>query len=91
MPCLVVLSGRDEQAVQKIFSDLKSRPVDAEELTLLYNIHSKNISGHLGRGYIILGTKTFLNNKNMLKNYNSTVKLFSKKYRLLVYTYIDSG
>lgn len=43
-----------------MFDDLKSRPVDAEELALLYNIHSRDISGHLGRGYIILGTKTLI-------------------------------
>lgn len=55
IPRLVTLSGRQESAITKIFEDLKSRPIDAEELALLYSIHENNISGHLGRGYAILG------------------------------------
>ncbi|XP_075983655.1 fatty acid synthase-like [Anticarsia gemmatalis] len=54
IPHLVTISGRQESAVEKIFEDLKSRPIDEEELALLHNIHSTNVSGHLGRGYIIL-------------------------------------
>ncbi|KAL0818125.1 hypothetical protein ABMA28_008651 [Loxostege sticticalis] len=39
-----------------MLAELKSRPIDAEELALLHNIHSVNISGHLGRGFAILDT-----------------------------------
>ncbi|KAJ8711411.1 hypothetical protein PYW07_008653 [Mythimna separata] len=56
IPRLVTLSGRQESAIKKIFDNLKSRPIDAEEIALLHNIHGNNISGHLGRGYIILDT-----------------------------------
>ncbi|KAJ8713074.1 hypothetical protein PYW08_008378 [Mythimna loreyi] len=55
-PRLVTLSGRQESAITKVFEELKSRPIDAEELALLHNFHSSNISGHLSRGYTILDT-----------------------------------
>ncbi|KAJ8711419.1 hypothetical protein PYW07_008661 [Mythimna separata] len=55
-PRLVTLSGRQESAIIKLFEELKSRPIDAEELALLHNFHSCNISGHLSRGYTILDT-----------------------------------
>ncbi|KAG7303505.1 hypothetical protein JYU34_012029 [Plutella xylostella] len=59
IPYLVAISGRQESAVQKIFNDLKSHPLDPEEIGLLHNIHEHSISGHLGRGFTILD-----NNKN---------------------------
>lgn len=55
IPHLVAISGRQETAVQQVIDELKSRPIDPEELALLHIIHSKNTSGHLGRGYVILG------------------------------------
>lgn len=58
IPHLVAISGRQESAVEKVFKDLKSHPIDAEEIGLLHNIHEKNISGHLGRGFTILGKFT---------------------------------
>ncbi|XP_052739226.1 fatty acid synthase [Bicyclus anynana] len=56
IPHLVVISGRQESSVEKILEDLKSRSVDPEEIALLHNIHKTRISGHLGRGYIVLDT-----------------------------------
>ncbi|CAD0204513.1 unnamed protein product [Chrysodeixis includens] len=56
IPHLVTISGRQETMVKKVLEELKSRPIDPEELALLHNIHSTNISGHLGRGFIILQT-----------------------------------
>ncbi|XP_028159425.1 fatty acid synthase-like [Ostrinia furnacalis] len=56
IPHLVTISGRQESAVQLILDDLKSRPIDPEELALLHNIHEISISGHLGRGFTILDT-----------------------------------
>ncbi|KOB62677.1 Uncharacterized protein OBRU01_24985, partial [Operophtera brumata] len=55
IPRLLTVSSRQESTLSKIFEDLKSRPIDPEELALLHNIHANNIPGHLGRGYIILG------------------------------------
>ncbi|CAG9791684.1 unnamed protein product [Diatraea saccharalis] len=49
IPHIVTISARHESAVQKIFEDLKSRPVDPEQLALFHNIHNTNISGHLAR------------------------------------------
>ncbi|XP_047538457.1 fatty acid synthase-like isoform X1 [Vanessa atalanta] len=57
IPQLVTLSGRQESSVRKIIDDLKSRPIDPEELALFRNIHKTSIFGHLGRGYTILDTK----------------------------------
>ncbi|KOB55720.1 Uncharacterized protein OBRU01_25873, partial [Operophtera brumata] len=54
IPRLLTLSSRQDSNLSKIFDDLKSRPIDPEELALLHNIHANNIPGHLGRGYIIL-------------------------------------
>ncbi|PZC83614.1 hypothetical protein B5X24_HaOG207597 [Helicoverpa armigera] len=56
IPHLVTLSARQDSTVSKIFGYLKSHPIDPEELALLHNIHQFNITGHLGRGFIILQT-----------------------------------
>ncbi|CAF4885214.1 unnamed protein product [Pieris macdunnoughi] len=56
IPHLVLISGRQDSSVRKIFNDLKSRPVDPEELALFRNIHKAHIAGHLGRGYLLLDT-----------------------------------
>ncbi|CAG4933491.1 unnamed protein product [Colias eurytheme] len=56
IPHLVTISGRQQSSVEKILNDLKSRPVDPEEITLLHSIHQDKISGHMGRGYVILDT-----------------------------------
>ncbi|XP_038216620.1 fatty acid synthase-like [Zerene cesonia] len=56
IPHLVTISGRQQSSVEKILNDLKSRPIDPEEIALLHNIHQNKISGHMGRGYVILDT-----------------------------------
>ncbi|KAF9796820.1 hypothetical protein SFRURICE_014117, partial [Spodoptera frugiperda] len=53
---LVTISARHEQAVTYMLDNLKANPIDPEQLRLLHNIHSNNISGHLGRGFVILDT-----------------------------------
>ncbi|XP_028159018.1 fatty acid synthase-like [Ostrinia furnacalis] len=68
IPYLVTVSGRQESAVQLILDDLKSRPIDPEELALLHNIHCTGISGHVGRGFTILDTNA------ELKTYSITEK-----------------
>ncbi|XP_028036542.1 fatty acid synthase-like [Bombyx mandarina] len=54
IPHLVAISGRQDSAVRTVIDDLKSRPIDPEELALLHNIHQTTISGHMGRGFVIL-------------------------------------
>ncbi|XP_075983866.1 fatty acid synthase-like [Anticarsia gemmatalis] len=54
---LVTISARQDTVVKNVIDNLKSRPIDPEELALLHNIHQTKISGHLGRGYVILDTK----------------------------------
>ncbi|KAL4711932.1 hypothetical protein ACJJTC_006101, partial [Scirpophaga incertulas] len=56
IPYLVTLSGRQESAVHKILDNLKSRPIDPEELALLHNVHTLDIFGHLSRGFGIFET-----------------------------------
>ncbi|CAK1590491.1 unnamed protein product [Parnassius mnemosyne] len=56
IPHLVTISARQDTSVKKILDDLKSRPIDPEELALLHNIHQTKISGHVGRGFTILDT-----------------------------------
>ncbi|XP_063387646.1 fatty acid synthase-like [Cydia fagiglandana] len=56
IPRLVLISNRTDAAVTKVIESLKSKPIDAEELALIQNIHSSRINGHLGRGFTILDT-----------------------------------
>ncbi|CAG5024465.1 unnamed protein product [Parnassius apollo] len=56
IPHLVAISARQDSSVKKVLDDLKSRPIDPEELALLHNIHQSKISGHVGRGFTILDT-----------------------------------
>ncbi|XP_026314570.1 fatty acid synthase-like [Hyposmocoma kahamanoa] len=55
-PRLVTISARQDINIQNILNDLKSKPIDPEEIALFHNIHKYRIPGHLGRGYIILDT-----------------------------------
>ncbi|XP_014204160.1 fatty acid synthase-like [Copidosoma floridanum] len=54
LPRLAVVSGRTEDAVSAILTDLESKPVDVEYLRLLHDIHSDDITNHLYRGYTLL-------------------------------------
>ncbi|XP_072934758.1 fatty acid synthase-like [Epargyreus clarus] len=56
IPYLITLSGRQESAVKIIIDELKSNPLDPEQLALLHNIHATNIASHMGRGFTILTT-----------------------------------
>ncbi|CAH2228583.1 jg26335, partial [Pararge aegeria aegeria] len=84
---LVTLSGRQEASVDKIIQDLKSRPVDPEELALLRNIHKTRISGHLGRGFIILDT----NEKNETICLHEKLNYFDDAKRPLWFVYSGMG
>lgn len=41
--------------MKKIIDDLKSKPVDPEQLALLHNVNENRVSGHMSRGFVILG------------------------------------
>lgn len=56
LPRLACVSGRTESAVAKILNDLESRTVDAELIRLLHAIHDEDITGHVVRGYTLLGS-----------------------------------
>ncbi|XP_050552883.1 fatty acid synthase-like [Spodoptera frugiperda] len=56
LPRLACVSGRTEAAVARILDDLESRTVDAELIRLLHAIHDDDISGHVVRGFTLLGS-----------------------------------
>ncbi|KAK0166753.1 hypothetical protein PV327_004242 [Microctonus hyperodae] len=58
LPRLVTISGRTKEAVENIFRDIGSRPLDIELVKLLHDVHADNIIGHPYRGYIILRKTT---------------------------------
>ncbi|XP_075218277.1 fatty acid synthase 3 [Lycorma delicatula] len=60
LPRLVPTSGRTEIAVDKILTDIESRPLDAEYVKLYHEIHVEDIPGHIYRGYTLI-------NKNSVK------------------------
>ncbi|KAF7995900.1 hypothetical protein HCN44_007007 [Aphidius gifuensis] len=61
LPRLVVVSGRTEDAINCILSDVESRPIDVEYVRLLHEIYMQEDPGHLYRGF------TILNNTNSEK------------------------
>ncbi|XP_038216643.1 fatty acid synthase-like [Zerene cesonia] len=87
IPHLVTISGRQQSAVEKILEELKSHPIDPEELALLHNIHQSNISGHLGRGFIVLDT----NEKNETVSLSQKANFFDDGARPLWFVYSGMG
>ncbi|XP_058840211.1 fatty acid synthase-like [Topomyia yanbarensis] len=51
LPRLVVWSGRTKEAIDVMFDDISQRALDAEFISLLYNIQSHHIPGHRYRGF----------------------------------------
>ncbi|CAH2093765.1 unnamed protein product [Euphydryas editha] len=87
IPQLVTISGRQESSVKKIFDDLKTRPVDPEELALFRNIHKTSIFGHMGRGYTILDT----NEKNETVSLSEKADYYDDVKRPLWFVYSGMG
>ncbi|XP_053617682.1 fatty acid synthase-like [Plodia interpunctella] len=86
IPRLVTMSGRTDSAVSEMVAQLKSKPVDPEQLALLHNIHTKAISGHLGRGYMI-----FDNEKDETVCLSEKVDYYDDAKRPLVFVYSGMG
>ncbi|XP_044017897.1 fatty acid synthase-like isoform X2 [Aphidius gifuensis] len=57
LPRLVVVSGRTEDAINCILSDVESRRIDVEYVRLLHDIYMQEDPGHLFRGFTILNDK----------------------------------
>lgn len=55
IPKMVTVSGRTEEAVEYLLAKAKEYENDDEFLALLHDIHSSNITGHLYRGYSVMG------------------------------------
>ncbi|XP_062529088.1 fatty acid synthase [Bombyx mori] len=86
IPHLVTVSGRQDTSVKKVLDNLKSRPIDPEELTLFHNIHSVVTPGHLGRGYTILETQ-----ENQTVSLGEAVNYFDYAKRPLWFVYSGMG
>ncbi|CAG4933467.1 unnamed protein product [Colias eurytheme] len=87
IPHLVTISGRQQSAVEKVLEDLKSRPIDPEELALFHNIHHTRISGHLGRGFIVLDT----DENNQTISVSQKANYFDDAARPLWFVYSGMG
>ncbi|XP_045454233.1 fatty acid synthase-like [Melitaea cinxia] len=87
IPQLVTISGRQESSVMKIFEDIKTRPIDPEELALFRSIHKTSVFGHMGRGYTILDT----NDKNETISLSEKVDYFNDVKRPLWFVYSGMG
>ncbi|OAD52584.1 Fatty acid synthase [Eufriesea mexicana] len=59
VPKLITISGRTEEAVSSFLDKAKEYEQDDEFISLLHDIHANNISGHLFRGYSIMGNVNF--------------------------------
>ncbi|XP_041972222.1 fatty acid synthase-like [Aricia agestis] len=84
---IVLCSGRQEGSVQTIFNNLKSRPIDPEELALLHYFFEKNVPGHLGRGFLILDSKE----SNVTVKVSEECMYFDKGRRPLWFVYSGMG
>lgn len=56
LPRLVCASGRTESAVARILNEMESKTVDVELVRLLHAIHDDDITGHVVRGFTLLGS-----------------------------------
>ncbi|XP_069690397.1 fatty acid synthase-like [Periplaneta americana] len=54
IPRLMIASGRTEEAVDYILKELESKPLDAEFVQLIQDLHSTDIPGHTYRGYSVI-------------------------------------
>ncbi|XP_046832934.1 fatty acid synthase-like isoform X1 [Vespa crabro] len=74
LPRLVTVSGRTEGAVETILNDIDNRPIDVEFIRLLHDIHLKETSGHLSRGYTITSSKSSDEKLREIENYSGIKK-----------------
>lgn len=55
VPCIITVSGRTKEAVEIFLDKLNKNKNNLEFLSLVHDIHSRNIAGHNFRGYEVLG------------------------------------
>uniref|UniRef100_A0A182XBL3 Fatty acid synthase n=1 Tax=Anopheles quadriannulatus TaxID=34691 RepID=A0A182XBL3_ANOQN len=51
LPRLITWSGRTEEAIDAVLTDMSNRHLDAEYVALLHNVQSESIPGNVFRGY----------------------------------------
>ncbi|KOC65238.1 Fatty acid synthase [Habropoda laboriosa] len=57
LPRLVAVSGRTHEALETLLGYMESIPVDVEYIRLFHDIYAENVTGHMFRGYTIVGSK----------------------------------
>ncbi|XP_051173561.1 fatty acid synthase-like [Leptopilina boulardi] len=60
---LVTISGRTEEAVDFMLTELEGRPIDVEMLQLMYDVFKTEIPAHMYRGFTLLPPKGLPKNK----------------------------
>ena len=90
-PRLVCISGRNQQYIDTFFNDIKSNPIDIEQIRLLHEIHQTDVLGHLQRAYLMLAIDkqkraTVLHEKRT-KYFSS----FRKHFILKLYDRVDGN
>ncbi|CAB3255959.1 unnamed protein product [Arctia plantaginis] len=54
IPRLILLSGREDNGLNKVMDMLINQPINPEQISLLHNIYKTNIPSHTGRSYLLL-------------------------------------
>ncbi|XP_076761434.1 fatty acid synthase-like [Xylocopa sonorina] len=70
LPRVVAVSGRTQEAVETLLDYVESIPIDVEYIQLLHYIYAENVTGHLYRGYTVVGSKTAEKPPREIKEYS---------------------
>lgn len=90
LPRIVLWSGRTKESVDKLFDNLEAKPLDAEFIGLLHNIHKYEQAGFMYRGYSIL-EKSDANNNNLAKCKGRVVDHFDVVKRPVIWVFTGMG
>ncbi|XP_043468926.1 fatty acid synthase-like [Leptopilina heterotoma] len=63
LPRLIIGSGRTEDSVNFLLSELESQTADVEMIQLLYDVFETDVTAHLYRGYTVLPPQGLVENK----------------------------
>ncbi|KAI5638917.1 acyl transferase domain-containing protein [Phthorimaea operculella] len=88
IPRLVLVSGRNDECVQKVLNYLEKKPIDPEVIGMLHNIYSIETTGHTSRGYTIIDSDE--NNKTVKLSQNVTHYSGSKRPLWLIFSGLGS-
>lgn len=87
---LILMSGRTQAAVERVFDTLESKPLDAELVSLLHNIQKYEQAGCLYRGYSLL-EKNDANNNSTAKCKTREIQHFDAARRPVIWVFTGMG